>query len=974
MNDLADYTDLDSLLEEQLTRTAKFVRAAFHVHSIDSHDWGKEANTTTDRRDLYEGRDGQERYLDELVAAGLQLVCVTDHMKSGYAFELAALAAAREDITVFPGMEISCLVPPGHSEAIHILVIYPPDASADVIERLFAGQNHLPGVPQRTGTEQAKFVSLTDIRELVEGAGGLFVLAHIDQLPRGHRCFVRSARSDSLGMFAIDPDGVEEKRAVSNEYAEYLIELAPNAVEVRGHDDRKHYWTVTAADGATHTFACVARSDHHSIEAMRDPRAVTYVKLSRREITCVRDAMLFHATRVRFAEDLPASPSPRLIGMRLRGGGLFADATIAFNENLNCLIGPRGCGKSTIIEALRYVLGQRPLLEDPDASGGDDRSYASLAIATQDANLTNSEIELIYEHQGERHVLAATYDPSQPITTRVFTLGGADCRVAPEQVAAAYPARIFSWSELETLGRHPRLQRLVVDRLAEHLPGLQDQERTLRAELVANRERVHASLNTLAGLLAESQGALRRWAEHASAYDRLNTPEIRSLFGDLDHARAQITVLQGLDVQLAEIETAAEKPDGSEADLLAAGGLEDADEQIKGWWEQHVAVELDLAALEQAIASHARQIVAEVKRRRELISEHMAKAQERAVSHETAIREQTKAQPDSAVRRDQREQARGRLEVSSALRERYKTEYASLQTLLASRGQLLEQLETVVKDVGDARAQTARELAGRLAAIDRRGPTITIAVEKAADRSAYQRYLDERFLNQERGGHFHARGVAERLTRLTPTELAWAIIASDTERLVGEDLLDAEQATRLLGAFTVFDEDADAGVMIVAEELLELLALQEQPLEDLVTILSDERPVHELSPGGRSSAMLPLIALSDEVPLIIDQPEDNLDNRMVGKTLSSILARLKEHRQIILTTHNPNIVVGGDAEQVVVLDAPTSRSAQVETAGNIDRPDIIDAVIKIMEGGREAFQERSRRYGQRVAERGQTPV
>lgn len=49
-----------------------------------------------------------------------------------------------------------------------------------------------------------------------------------------------------------------------------------------------------------------------------------------------------------------------------------------------------------------------------------------------------------------------------------------------------------------------------------------------------------------------------------------------------------------------------------------------------------------------------------------------------------------------------------------------------------------------------------------------------------------------------------------------------------------------------------------------------------------------------------------------------------------------------------------------------MLDAPTSRSAHVETSGNIDRPEVIDAVIKIMEGGREAFQERSRRYGERV--------
>jgi predicted ATP-dependent endonuclease of OLD family len=103
------------------------------------------------------------------------------------------------------------------------------------------------------------------------------------------------------------------------------------------------------------------------------------------------------------------------------------------------------------------------------------------------------------------------------------------------------------------------------------------------------------------------------------------------------------------------------------------------------------------------------------------------------------------------------------------------------------------------------------------------------------------------------------------------------------------------------------------------------------------------------------------------VPLIIDQPEDNLDNRMVGQTLSSILSRLKEQRQIIVTTRNPNIVVGGDAEQVVVLDAPDARSARVETTGSIDDPEIIDAVIKIMEGGREAFRERSRRYRDRLA-------
>jgi DNA repair ATPase RecN len=76
----------------------------------------------------------------------------------------------------------------------------------------------------------------------------------------------------------------------------------------------------------------------------------------------------------------------------------------------------------------------------------------------------------------------------------------------------------------------------------------------------------------------------------------------------------------------------------------------------------------------------------------------------------------------------------------------------------------------------------------------------------------------------------------------------------------------------------------------------------------------------------------------------------------------SILAELKERRQIIVTTHNPNIVVGGDAEQVLVLDAPHARQARVEETGSIDDDTIIEHVIRIMEGGKEAFEERERRY------------
>ena len=124
----------------------------------------------------------------------------------------------------------------------------------------------------------------------------------------------------------------------------------------------------------------------------------------------------------------------------------------------------------------------------------------------------------------------------------------------------------------------------------------------------------------------------------------------------------------------------------------------------------------------------------------------------------------------------------------------------------------------------------------------------------------------------------------------------------------------------------------------------------------------NDKPVDKLSPGQRSSAMLPLIALAEKSPLIIDQPEDNLDNRLVGNILVDILAELKEIRQIIVCTHNPNIVVSGDAEQVIVLDSQSNDKGELQLSGSIDNNDIVKTVIDIMEGGKEAFRTRQLRY------------
>ena len=116
------------------------------------------------------------------------------------------------------------------------------------------------------------------------------------------------------------------------------------------------------------------------------------------------------------------------------------------------------------------------------------------------------------------------------------------------------------------------------------------------------------------------------------------------------------------------------------------------------------------------------------------------------------------------------------------------------------------------------------------------------------------------------------------------------------------------------------------------------------------------------SVGEKSTAILSLLLSAGDQPIIIDQPEDDLDNQYVYNVVVNLLRRRKFSRQVIIATHNANIPVNGDAESIVALGAE-ERSGVVLGAGSIDRPEVKELVSKIMEGSAEAFRLRSERYG-----------
>ena len=116
-----------------------------------------------------------------------------------------------------------------------------------------------------------------------------------------------------------------------------------------------------------------------------------------------------------------------------------------------------------------------------------------------------------------------------------------------------------------------------------------------------------------------------------------------------------------------------------------------------------------------------------------------------------------------------------------------------------------------------------------------------------------------------------------------------------------------------------------------------------------------------LSDGQRNTAALAILLAQEGGPLVIDQPEDELDSNYVFNDLIPVLRTVKAKRQIILATHNANIPVNGDAELIYAFFARGGRG-EVLASGGIDQPEVTKAVLDIMEGTEEAFRRRREKY------------
>ena len=527
-------------IDELRSSSARFYKADLHVHSPLSFDWKNDArgdytpnsllNRITTPNDITE--DQISAYHDALIISGLDVVAITDHMKWSFGVALAEYALRNNSsVLVLPGIEINVKfnTPILRDYRIHILAIFPPDIGKTKIDKIFPGD--FPDEFTRDG--KSAEVEYEDIEHLigeVRQLNGHVIAAHIYSTNGIRFAYTNQAQ---LILKPIENAENEETdalyRKIGDQIKDELYKF--DCLQVTETTNPVHF---TNTDG-TLAIPLLCCSDSHHITQIDASSNITYIKMGEHKYQCLKEAFNYPDTRLRFKSNLPENKPPRIHGIRIVGSNddeksFFNNLTIGFSDNLTCLIGPRGSGKSAIIDAIRYVMGYNRTLSEIGR-------VKDQVTERQEHTLHASKIEILYEKTDtQKHKIVATYDARELYTTQVQDLEENTLNIPDIEASNEYPLNLYGWNELELLGEDPRSQRDNLDRFIKVLTPLKNIRSNFYLELEDNANACNQQLLELEKFFDTTQdiSSFIRIKDYETEFNKLNTPEMEDTFKQFD--------------------------------------------------------------------------------------------------------------------------------------------------------------------------------------------------------------------------------------------------------------------------------------------------------------------------------------------------------------------------------------------------------------------------------------------------------
>lgn len=901
-------------MSKDLIHGAKWWKFDFHNHTPMSNDFGKgdELHTAISPED----------WLLMYMNAGLDCIAITDH-NSGEWIDVLKIALAGMEISqpngyrklyLFPGVEISA------SGNIHVLALFDPSAGTKEVHALL-GAVKFPA--EHFGTSDA--VSPKSVEEIINEihkAGGIAIPAHVDEAS-GLFTLTGNTLTQALktdGLLAIEV--INKAKDKPDLYKQSKLQLT----EVIGSDSH-----IAAQVGINYTWVKMSVPSLGALKlALHDGEDGIYRK----------DEIAFDPNAINnryFIKSISVADGFKA------GNGTPLNAK--FSPWLSTIIGGRGSGKSTIINYLRIAFARTA--EMPEEVQTEFDKFNQIGRKNSTGMLREGTTITVEIFKDGKLQLISWNQQTHTMQTWDDATGNWNASNIVSNISELFPIQIFSQKELYALTDNPsKLIELidsqfdkqswteVKEKLIEKWLAESAKQRTLTTA-IADEQNIKAQLDS-----TNNKITLYESSDYKDTLSNFNTlSATNKFFTDTNNSVTQfISELENVEKSVPNIEVPEEIKDA-------------VDEETSKF----------LLALNTALAN---------------VKQKLTEAITQTAPYKENLHTQFNALPWFAEF-DKAKQAYEAIvdkikELGSESYEILIHRRSSLNEKLALIATQKQELQTLQQQlqilytsiiVKEKELRTKRtEIINRWKDLDNsENPFLIIELHPMAD--AENANASFRQLLRKPGSEFadYIYGYNEE------EETSWGLIANiikeqETTRWdkrleklnefvsateADKKGLDVRLARHIQWLKDNTPEDIDRLQVWVPEDKLVLKFKKQDKIEDIQTG----------SAGERTAGMLGLLLVLNNIPLIIDQPEDDLDSRLISSFVVPGFKNLKKNRQLIIVTHNPNIAVNANSDNIIHMNFVTG---QIVVAGNdaLQDKEIRQAVCDVMEGGREALNKR----------------
>lgn len=906
---------------------AKWWKFDFHNHTSASDDYGKGPEQAQHKQISH------KNWLLNHMRQGIDCVAVTDHNSGAWIDPLkqALQELASEGhpdyrpLYLFPGVEITV------QGNIHILAIFNPGKTTSDIDSLLGAVKYRATKGKSDGCSECSAVEVID--EIARSVG-LAIPAHVNQ---------------ANGLFTV---------CTGNTLEQVLDNKCVFAMEVTDLAQAKPQLYISK----NLNWAEVLGTDSHhpsGTGGQRYPGShFTWVKMSEPSYEGLRLALIDGALSLKRSDCFNGDPNTHgelAIESILVDDAKYLGRGQAFscqlNPWLNTIIGGRGTGKSTSLEFLRIALKRKE--EIPKSLKEEFTKYSQTSRSRQDEGLLtdSTKITIGFRKDGGRFRI---------------TWSNADNRYAIEEetapgtwsdsegdIAQRFPLRIYSQKQIFELAKHPQALLQVVD----DAPAVNHRDWQLEwEELVSKYLSIRAQEREVqAGLQEESVikgqlGDVKRKLEvfkKAGHADVLKAYQLRQNQSKAIDSwektwEGSAEQVRGISGRLLPPELDSQHFDVGNADdkelIDAAAGIRATFEKLQNEMNS-IAQRIDDAKSVWNQARPSLEISKKITTANQEYNDLLGQLSAAGAGDPSAYGVLVKQWQDLE------EKLKGFNKKRETLAQHQKSAEECLAKLHEHRAKITKLREDFLKDtlVGNSYVQIN---------VIPFGNKITVEEE-------FRNLID-----RGNGGFDRDIGAVD------GDEGLLATLTQKSSKTMEEKITELKSFLRGIylndPAVVVKAKDKRfvAHIQGLAPERIDriLCWYPEDSLDVRYSLKDGEsfKPVEQGSPGQKTAALLAFILSYGNEPLVLDQPEDDLDNHLIYDLIVTQLREIKQKRQVLVVTHNANIVVNGDAENVIVLDV-SSGQTQIVIQGGLQEPSIRDEICRVMEGGKEAFDQRYKR-------------